>query len=52
VTTGEITFSQVAYLKAAIRQCKKEAIIKVLVGVLAFPGIEKLGRAFSCQFES
>ena len=42
MTTGEIAFSQVAYLKAAIRQCKKETVIEVLVSVLNLSGIEEL----------
>ena len=52
MTTGEVTFSQVAHLKATIGQRKKETVIKVLVGVLAFSGVEELGRALCCQLES
>ena len=48
MTTREIAFSQVAYLKTSFSQCEKKTVIEVLVGVLTFSGLEELGCAFHC----
>ena len=52
MATRKIVFSQLSYLKAPLSQRKEEAVINALIGILTFSGIEKFGRAFSCQFES